>query len=84
MFHIISMLIVGFFVGLFARWLTPGEDRMGFFMTALLGIGGSFAANYGGQALHVNLQGHVAHFIASIIGAIVLLVAVHILRRALR
>jgi uncharacterized membrane protein YeaQ/YmgE (transglycosylase-associated protein family) len=82
--HILSMLIVGFFVGLFARWLTPGEDRMGFFMTALLGIGGSFAANYGGQALHINLQGIVAHFVASVIGAMVLLVVAHMFRRMMR
>lgn len=82
--HILWTLLIGFFIGLFARWFTPGEEKMGFFMTAFLGIGGSFAASYGGHALGIYRQGQPAGFVGSIIGAIVLLVVAHALRRALR
>ncbi len=82
--HILWTLLIGFFIGLLARWLTPGEDKMGFFMTAFLGIGGSFAASYGGQALHIYRQGQTAGFFGSVIGAMVLLVVAHFFRRAMR
>ncbi len=84
MFHIIGILLIGFFVGLLARWFTPGEDKMGFFATAILGIGGSFAANYGGHALGIYRGGQTAGFVGSIIGAMVLLVVAHFFRRAMR
>jgi uncharacterized membrane protein YeaQ/YmgE (transglycosylase-associated protein family) len=48
---IIGTIVIGFIVGLVARFLKPGEDKMGLIMTTLLGIGGSLAATYVGQAL---------------------------------
>jgi len=82
--HILWTLIIGFIVGLLARAVHPGDDKMGFFMTSFLGIGGSFAATYGGQALGVYRQGEAAGFIGAVIGAVVLLVAVGLIRRATR
>jgi uncharacterized membrane protein YeaQ/YmgE (transglycosylase-associated protein family) len=82
--HILWMLLIGFFVGLLARALHPGDDRMGILMTSLLGIAGSVVATYGGQALGFYRPGHTAGFIASIVGAIVLLVVGHMIRRLLR
>ncbi len=38
---IIWMIVVGFIVGLLARFFYPGAINMGFWMTTLLGIGGS-------------------------------------------
>ena len=35
---ILTMIIVGFIVGLLARALKPGNDRMGLIMTTLVGI----------------------------------------------
>ncbi|MBP5101036.1 GlsB/YeaQ/YmgE family stress response membrane protein, partial [Pseudomonas protegens] len=43
-------------------------------MTILLGIGGSLAATYGGQALGIYQAGQGAGFIGALVGAIVLLV----------
>src|SRR4051812_31586596 len=40
-FHILWSILVGFIVGLIARWLVPGGDQMGFLATTLLGIAGS-------------------------------------------
>ncbi|RZJ61247.1 MAG: GlsB/YeaQ/YmgE family stress response membrane protein, partial [Acidovorax sp.] len=44
MFSIIGTIIVGFIVGLIARALKPGDDKLGLIMTTLLGIAGAFVA----------------------------------------
>lgn len=67
------MAVIGFVVGLVARALLPGDQKLGMIMTAILGIAGSFVANYAGQALGLYAAGGTAGFIASVIGAIVLL-----------
>ena len=50
-------------------------------MTAVLGIAGALAVTYLGQALGRHAAGQPAGFIASIIGAIVLLVGYHLATR---
>jgi uncharacterized membrane protein YeaQ/YmgE (transglycosylase-associated protein family) len=74
MMSIIGTLIIGFIVGLIARALKPGDDKLGLVMTAVLGVAGSFLASYAGQALGLYKQGDVAGFMASVVGAIILLV----------
>ncbi len=71
---IIGTIFVGLIVGLIARAIKPGKDSMGWIMTILLGIVGSFLAGYVGQAMGWYAVGEPAGWIASIIGAIVLLV----------
>ena len=71
---IIGTIVVGFIVGLIARALKPGNDRMGLIMTTLLGIAGAFIARYAGQAMGWYTEGQAAGWIASVIGAVVLLV----------
>lgn len=66
--------LIGFVAGLVARALHPGKDNLGFLMTAVLGIAGSFAATYAGLAIGWYKQGENAGFLMSVIGAIVLLV----------
>ena len=61
-------------VGFLARALKPGNDSLGWIMTAVLGIAGSFLASYAGAAMGWYAPGEVAGFIASIVGAVVLLV----------
>jgi uncharacterized membrane protein YeaQ/YmgE (transglycosylase-associated protein family) len=78
---IITMIIVGFIVGLLARALKPGNDRMGIIMTTIVGIVGSLLAGWAGQAMGWYRPGQPAGWIASIIGAIVLLVIVAMFRR---
>ncbi|MFN4063494.1 GlsB/YeaQ/YmgE family stress response membrane protein [Azoarcus communis] len=78
---IISTILIGLIVGLIARMVKPGNDPMGLIMTALLGIGGSMIATYGGQALGLYHAGQGAGFIGSVVGAVVLLVAVGMLRK---
>lgn len=77
---IIGTILVGFIVGLIARAIKPGNDRMGIIMTTLLGIAGSFIARYLGMALGLYTDGQAAGWIASVIGAIVLLLVVGLVR----
>jgi uncharacterized membrane protein YeaQ/YmgE (transglycosylase-associated protein family) len=80
--HLLATLVIGFVVGLLARWLHPGEDKMGIVLTTILGIAGAFVATYGGQALHIYEPGQTAGFVGALIGAIVLLVVVGVIRKA--
>jgi uncharacterized membrane protein YeaQ/YmgE (transglycosylase-associated protein family) len=74
MLSILCTAILGLIVGFMARMLHPCKDSIGFFMTAILGVAGSFLAQYAGAALGWYKQGENAGFIASVVGAIVLLV----------
>lgn len=71
---IIGTIVVGFIVGLLARALKPGDDKLGIIMTTVMGIAGAFLARYAGMALGWYGEGEPAGWIASIVGAIVLLV----------
>ena len=73
MLGIIWIIIIGFIAGLIARAVHPGDDKLGFIMTAVLGVAGSFLANFIGQALGWYKAGDAAGFIASVVGAVVLL-----------
>ena len=77
---IIGTILVGLVVGALARWLMLGEQKMGWIMTILLGIGGSLLAGFVGQALGWYHAGQGAGWIASVLGAIVLLFVVGKLR----
>jgi uncharacterized membrane protein YeaQ/YmgE (transglycosylase-associated protein family) len=77
---IIGTIVVGFIVGLLARAIKPGNDRMGLIMTTLLGIAGSFLARYAGTAMGLYHEGDAAGWIASVIGAIVLLIIYSLVR----
>lgn len=81
MLSLIGTIVVGLIVGLIARALKPGDDSMGLIMTIILGIAGSLIAGYVGRALGWYQPGQAAGWIASIIGAIVLLVIYHVVRR---
>ena len=71
--HIIWTIIIGFVAGLVARAVMPGHQPMGFILTTLLGIAGSLIATYAGQAMGWYVAGTGAGFIASVVGALVVL-----------
>ena len=71
---IIWTIVLGFVIGVIAKLVHPGRDNMGFIMTILLGIAGSFLAGIIGQAIGWYRAGEGAGFIASVIVAIILLV----------
>ena len=74
--HYIWMFIVGIVVGLIARFIMPGEQHMGLFMTGFLGIVGSFVGGFIGRLFSQPAEGapfHPAGIIISIIGALIVL-----------
>ncbi|HTP71509.1 MAG TPA: GlsB/YeaQ/YmgE family stress response membrane protein [Burkholderiaceae bacterium] len=71
--HYVWMAIVGFVVGLIARAIMPGDQKLGMIMTAVLGIVGSLVAGFLGQAIGWYPEGHPAGFIASVVGALIVL-----------
>lgn len=75
------MAVIGFIAGLLARALHPGDDKLGFILTAVLGIAGSFLANFIGQSVGWYKAGENAGFLASVIGAIVLLVIYSVVKK---
>lgn len=73
MMALIGTLFIGLIVGFIARAIKPGDDKLGWIMTAILGVAGSFLADYAGKALGFYQAGQVAGFVASVVGAVVLL-----------
>ena len=73
---IIGTIVVGLIVGAIARFGLPGEQKMGWIMTCLLGIAGSLVAGFVGQALGWYAAGQPAGWIASVVGAAILLFVV--------
>jgi uncharacterized membrane protein YeaQ/YmgE (transglycosylase-associated protein family) len=75
MLSIIWTIIVGAVVGAIAKFLMPGDNEpKGFVMTAILGIVGALLAGYVGQAIGWYSAGQGAGFIASLVGAVVVLI----------
>ena len=70
------MAVVGFVVGLIARALLPGDQKLGLILTAVLGVAGSVLAGFIGQSLGWYGAGKGAGFIDSVVGALVLLFVV--------
>ena len=79
--HLLWTILIGLVVGLLARFLMPGDDKMGIILTAALGIAGSLLATYAGHALGWYTAGEGAGFIASLVGAIVILIIFHLFRK---
>ena len=80
---IISWIVLGLIVGLIAKFIMPGKDPGGFFITIILGIAGAFVGGFIGQALGF---GGVAGFdikslLLAVGGAILLLVIYRVIKK---
>jgi uncharacterized membrane protein YeaQ/YmgE (transglycosylase-associated protein family) len=75
MLSILWTIFIGFIAGVIAKFVTPGSthEPQGFILTAALGIVGALVATYLGQAVGWYQAGQGAGFIASIVGAVLLL-----------
>jgi uncharacterized membrane protein YeaQ/YmgE (transglycosylase-associated protein family) len=80
--HYLWTAIVGLVVGALAKLFMPGKDPGGFIITMVIGIAGSFLAGFVGKAAGLYRPGHPAGFIASILGAMVLLFAYRLVSKA--
>ena len=75
------MLVVGLVVGALAKLFMPGRDPGGVLVTMLLGIAGAAVAGFIGRAVGWYEPGDAAGFIASIVGAVLLLAIYRALMR---
>ncbi|HEY0419955.1 MAG TPA: GlsB/YeaQ/YmgE family stress response membrane protein [Acetobacteraceae bacterium] len=81
MFSFLGAIIIGFIVGLVAKFLMPGRDPGGFIITILLGMAGALVATYLGQRIGWYGPGENAGFIGAVIGAMILLFAYRLVTR---
>ncbi len=70
---ILWTIIIGFVVGVVAKFLMPGRDGGGIVMTTILGIIGAVVGTYLGSAVGLYKVGEGAGFIASVLGAMLVL-----------
>lgn len=88
MLTLLGTLIIGLIVGAIAKLIVRGEEPGGCLITMAIGVAGSFVAFYLGRLLGWT-HGHPgslrpAGFIPSLIGAIILLLIYHMIRRRMR
>jgi len=79
--HYLWMALLGLIVGALAKLIVPGKDPGGIVITMLLGIAGALLAGFVGRAVGLYQPGQSAGFIMSVVGAIVLLLIYHVVRR---
>ena len=72
---ILWTIIIGFVVGVIAKFIMPGDrtEPKGFILTAILGIVGAFVATYLGQSVGWYEPGESAGFLGGVVGAVVVL-----------
>ena len=80
---ILSWILIGLIVGLLARLLMPGKDKMGIILTILLGIGGAFLGGWIGSMLGLgSFSGFdVKSLLLATGGAILILLLYRIVRK---
>jgi uncharacterized membrane protein YeaQ/YmgE (transglycosylase-associated protein family) len=77
--ELIWTILIGFIVGVLAKFFTHGPGPRGVFMTAALGIAGSIVATYVGRAMHWYAPGQTAGLIGAFVGALILLFVYHLI-----
>jgi len=70
---ILWTILIGLLVGIVAKFLMPGKDPGGFIITTILGIAGAFLAHMIGKSMGWYSEGAAVGFLASVVGAVVLL-----------
>lgn len=78
--HLLWTLLIGFFAGVIAKFLTPGADNLGIIMTTILGIVGAFVGTFIGQWMGFYQAGENGGFIASVLGAMLVLIFARMIR----
>ena len=73
--YIVGWILFGLAVGIVAKFLMPGRDPGGFFITVLLGIVGSLVGGFLGRLLGWYGDGDPVGFVMAVVGSLVLLAA---------
>ena len=81
---ILSWIVLGLVAGALAKWLMPGKDGGGWFVTMLLGIAGAFVGGFLGSALGVGGGAtgvNLGSILTATVGAFVLLFLYRLVRK---
>jgi uncharacterized membrane protein YeaQ/YmgE (transglycosylase-associated protein family) len=80
---IFSWIILGLIVGIIAKFIMPGKDPGGIFITIVLGIAGAFVGGFIGSALGFgSITGFdIRSLLLAVGGAIVLLVIYRVIKK---
>ena len=71
--ELIWMALIGLLAGALAKWIMPGRDPGGWFITMVVGIAGAVIAGFLGRVVGWYEPGEGAGLIASVLGAILVL-----------
>lgn len=77
----IVLALVGLVVGALAKFVVPGKQGGGIIVTALLGVVGSLLGTWGGQQLGIVSKAAGTHWIASVLGAVVVVFVYSLITR---
>ena len=84
MLHLIWKFILGLAIGFVARMVLPGADKIGFWLTGIVGVVGSFGGHWIAQALGLESgekpSGRFFSALISVAGAVILLILLRFLR----
>lgn len=81
MLHLLYVALIGLVIGAIAKFIMPGKDPGGIFITMLIGIAGAFLGTFLGRIIGHYGPDESAGFLMSLIGALLLLAIYHFIRR---
>jgi len=82
MLNLLWTALIGLVVGAIAKFIMPGKEPGGIFVTMLIGIAGSFLGTWIGRAVGHYEPGQSAGFLMSLVGALILLGIYHLIKRS--
>ena len=82
MLHLLWTALIGLVVGAIAKFIIPGKDPGGIWITMLIGIAGSFIGTWIGRMVGHYEPDQSAGFIMSLVGALILLGIYHLIKRS--
>ena len=81
MLHLLWIIIIGFVAGALAKFIMPGKDPGGFFITIILGVAGALLSTLLGKLVGWYQPGESAGFIGALVGSIILLILYRLLKK---
>ena len=80
---ILTWIVMGLIVGVLAKFIMPGKDPGGIFVTILIGIAGAFVGGFIGSLLGLGaVTGfNIGSFLLAIGGAVLLLVLYRVIKK---
>jgi uncharacterized membrane protein YeaQ/YmgE (transglycosylase-associated protein family) len=82
MLHLLWTALIGLIVGAIAKFIIPGKDPGGIWITMLIGIVGSFSGTWIGRMVGHYEPDQSAGFLMSLVGALILLGIYHLIKRS--